>query len=116
MNLRLVRYIWIAFSLVVLVGSGSVVFFPLRGADSPTAGADLLVYYGMGVLSFPAGILGMVAFNLSVMFLPQLPGVWYLGGLWLSMFFAGYLQWFYFLPEVVRRIRRARSSRGASRS
>ena len=116
MSLHVLRYLWIAFSLIVLVVSVYLVFFPLKGADDPAGGSALVVYYAMAVLGFPAGILGMVAFNLIAILLSPQNGMLHVCGLWLFMFVAGYLQWFYVLPEVVRRFRRARPFGGPSPS
>ena len=95
---------WLGACCLVLAGS-ALSYFRYPGGDD-----DILFAYLMLALSFPAGLavfgaLGGLAVALHELFGAAMPAALQLAMLWLGCVAAGYVQWFIFLPWVIRRLR-----------
>lgn len=108
-SVLVVRWIWVALATCVLLLS--LISFDGR----PNSDADVLLAYGMLMLSFPislvvallAGAVGQLAYSLlghvfTVSYSNIVVG-------WLVFFAAGYWQWFVVIPWLYRKIRTALS-------
>ena len=102
---RLVKIVWIALCIVVLVVT--LAKFDHR-PDSDIA--DFLVW-GMLVLSVPSGILVILlyaglAYVLHNTFAITVSTTYLtLSVIWLLFFIVGYAQWFYLLPRMITKMR-----------
>ena len=117
MNMRNVarglRWAWVLCSAAVFF-STLVVY----DGTPATRDAELILVYGMMLLSFPAGQLFAIIVAASAYvaesmgYKPILPGR-YLGICfeWIAFFAIGYVQWFVFLPRLIRRWRSWRFKR-----
>ena len=110
-GLAIVRWLWIACSVAVLLAT----LYFLDG--TPNGDASSLLYFGMLILSVPVSILvstgsvilARVAFETSG-YIVTTTVAWTIT-MWLLFFIPGYWQWFVFLPRVVARSYTARCGR-----
>jgi hypothetical protein len=101
--LACMKWIWITISVVVL-------FATLHFYDGkPNSDAELLLAYGMLTLSFPCSILlsaivGAIGYLFYITY-GNVIHTTYLSILitWLCFFVTGYIQWFKFVPWLLRR-------------
>lgn len=102
---RILKLGWVVLALLLLL------FTMMVFDGSPNSDADIVLGYGLLVLTFPSGLLlsigegfaGRAAFN--VMGLTATTTYLSLGATWLMYTVLGYLQWFVFVPWVVRKLR-----------
>src|SRR6186997_3233778 len=102
---RIVKWAWIALALLLLL------FTTVLFDGTPNSDAEIVLGYGLLVLTFPSGFLlsiaegfvGRAAFNL--MGLVATTSYLSLGATWLMYTVLGYLQWFVFVPWVIRKLR-----------
>ena len=96
---RALKYSWIATSISLLqLGLGSVVLYP----DYPLRHSDAVLY--LVLLSFPSS---MPAFLVTASFVEGYPPIVnspfdYLI-ICLAVFISGYIQWFWFIPRIMRK-------------
>jgi len=102
---RIVKWAWILLAVLLLL------FTMMLFDGSPKSDAEIVLGYGLLVLTFPSGLLlsiaegfvGRAAFNF--MGLVATTSYLSLGATWLMYTVLGYLQWFVFVPWVIRKIR-----------
>jgi hypothetical protein len=106
----LIRWIWITLSLLVLLAA--LFFFDGR----PNSDADLLLTYGMLVLSFPISVVAALVYGAVGDLAGFFVTVSYSSIVitWLILFVAGYWQWFVAAPWIWRKLHGA-MKRPASR-
>lgn len=99
-----VKVIWIALALLLLAVTLSLF------DGSPKSDVEILLGYGLLVLTFPVGLLLAVVEGFvgrAVFSLAGIAATTSFAGLiftWATYCIAGYLQWFVFLPWLVRKL------------
>jgi len=102
--------IWIALAIAVLL----VTLYFFDGKSN--SDVDVVLAYGMLILSFPVGLLialiggalGSVAFSAYGYVVPVSYVTIVIA--WLVFLIGGYVQWFVFLPFLLRKMRKRRSA------
>ena len=98
----LLKVLWVLASVGVLATT-LYLYDPRTGRD-----ADLILVYGMLLLAFPSGFFVAALFALLATLTPIVDanyGPTVIAVIWLAFAAAGYVQWFKFLPWVVRKWR-----------
>ncbi len=101
-GLRLVRIAWVSVEVAIL---GWAVWLQSQGRTEE----QILVFYALNVLSFPSGLLFYLLFSAVMSLFGNASGgaaVEYLltALVWTGFFVAGYLQWFWLTPYLIRRM------------
>lgn len=100
------KWLWIVCCIAILLAA--LYFYD----GKPNSDAEVLLAYGMLILSFPFGLLlstvvGILGYWLYVFFGYVLTtNYWSLFITWLCLFMVGYWQWFRFLPWIIQKVRR----------
>jgi hypothetical protein len=107
--IRALKIIWLLIAVTVLVGC------LLAYDGSPNSDADVLLGYGLLALSFPIGLLIAIVLGGAGQAVSSSYGFTFsvsyasLSITWLIFCAISYLQWFIFIPWILRRARSAGS-------
>ena len=93
------RFIWVCFSLIILLTTLACVFFIENGRNT----SDIAIAMGipMTILSMPSGIFGMFFYGKLDLFQFEIIYVDIVVG-WVLFFVAGYIQWFFIYLKLVK--------------
>ena len=102
---QIMKWTWLVLALLLLL------FTVLVFDGTPNSDADIVLGYGLLILTFPIGLLvsvvegfaGRAAFH--VMGLNSTTTFLSLGATWLIYAVIGYLQWFVFIPWAICKLR-----------
>jgi hypothetical protein len=100
-----VKWLWVCCCIVVLLTS--LYFYDGR----PNSDADILLGYGMLVLTFPIGLIlttfvGVLGYLLYIFFgYVFTTTYWSMILTWVVLFIVGYWQWFKLSPWIIQRLK-----------